>query len=107
MSVPRTEIPVELLDTLLVQARWARRMVQSGVAEHNGTDVADLANDWAARLHQVKLGSDEPLLTQAEMDELAAVVREAAESYGVEISNLDPDFVADTENVLAFLKEGM
>lgn len=107
MSVPRTEIPVDLLDTLLVQARWARRMVQPGVTEHNGTDVADLAIDWASRLHQVKIGTDEPFLTQSEMDELAVVVREAAESYGVEIAVLDPDFVASTDTVLAFLKEGM
>lgn len=106
MSVPRTEIPVELLDTLLVQARWARRKIQFGVADHNGTDVALLAEDWASRLHLVKIGDDEPFLTQADMDELAVVVREAAESYGVEIAAMDPDFVESTEAALAFLRHG-
>lgn len=106
MSVPRTEIPVELLDTLLIQARWARRMVQPGVSVHNGTDVAELAEDWATRLHMVKIGDDEPLLTQADMDELTVVVREAAESWGVENTDLDPDFVTSTESALAFLRHG-
>jgi hypothetical protein len=102
-------VPNDLIDSLAWGVRLASQIVMAGDAEHEGVEVAALAEEWSVKMDGLRR---DRLVTPPQAAQLRAVIEESAEfaftcRYGDEVDGQsfpqDHQFAQQAEELLLFL----